>query len=596
MLNHIQTKNSDLFDSLENLPEDYGTITDCQNYFPIYNSLFGLNEETSKDELLVCENVVQKVSVSERMYKYDSQNNIFMCELLDVSNNKTLEKDVFIKLSPLMNVTRYLTGKYDKDESIFNLPKLKNNDSHSKLMDVNNSSYTDCFFTYLSSILKSESFIHGVEYYGSYLGIKNNYVVDIGDDIDYLLESSYFIENIDKNYKLIGDLERVSELKDFQNVSKKYKAKIEIKDEWKDNESEPMIDDMIDFKDVFNDNCMIKPIKEMNELSVFNIDEETLDENIEIDSDSGESDSSGSVNTDDEDDECSSSEDEDDSDEDEDDDSDCSTMEELDVKAKINKFPVQMICMELCENTFDSLIESGNFKKEEWISALLQTIMILITYEKAFWFTHNDLHSNNIMYTNTEKKYIYYKLDDKYYKVPTYGRIFKLIDFGRSIYKFKGNIYCSDAFKKGEDAATQYNFPPYFDSKKEEIMPNPSFDLCRLACSLFDNIFLEGISDEYNQKYIDSKCKKSEIANLINEWCKDDKDRNVLYTSEGDERYPEFKLYKMIARTVHKHKPKLQLERDIFNKFVVTKKTIRNNLRDKKVLLVDIDKIPKMYN
>ena len=127
-------------------------------------------------------------------------------------------------------------------------------------------------------------------------------------------------------------------------------------------------------------------------------------------------------------------------------------------------------------------------------------------------------------------------------------------------------------------------------------MPNPSFDLCRLACSLFDNIFLEGISDEYNQKYIDSKCKKSEIANLINEWCKDDKDRNVLYTSEGDERYPEFKLYKMIARTVHKHKPKLQLERDIFNKFVVTKKTIRNNLRDKKVLLVDIDKIPKMYN
>jgi hypothetical protein len=595
MLNHIQLKNSDLFDSLENLSEDYGTITDCQNYFPIYNTLFDIKEETSELELLVCDNVVKKVSVSDKMYKYDTQNNIFMCDLLDISNNTVSEKDVFVKLSPLMNVTRYLTGKYDKDESIFKLPKLNSSDSHSKLMDINNSSYTDCFFTYLSSILKSESFIHGVEYYGSYLGIKNNYVVDIGDDIDYLMESQHFIENIDKNYSLVGDIDRVKELKDIQNISKKYKAKIEIKEEWKDNESEPMIDDMMDFQDVFSEKCLVKRTSEMGDLSVYDIDEKMLNEDIEIDSDSDETDSSGSVNTDDMDEYDSSSEDEDSSDE-EDEDSDCSSMEELNVKAKINKFPVQMICMELCENTFDSLIESGDFKKEEWASALLQTIMILITYDKAFWFTHNDLHSNNIMYTKTEKKYIYYKLDDKYYKVPTFGRIFKLIDFGRSIYKFKGNLYCSDAFKKGEDAATQYNFPPYFDNKKEEILPNPSFDLCRLACSLFDNIFLDGVSDEYNQKSIDAKCRKSEIANLINEWCKDDKKRNVLYTSEGEERYPEFKLYKMIARTVHNHKPKEQLNRDIFNKYLVTKKSIRNNLRDKKVLFVDIDKIPKMYN
>ena len=57
MLNHIQLKNSDLFDSLENLSEDYGTITDCQNYFPIYNTLFDIksNDDGTWRRIRVCD-------------------------------------------------------------------------------------------------------------------------------------------------------------------------------------------------------------------------------------------------------------------------------------------------------------------------------------------------------------------------------------------------------------------------------------------------------------------------------------------------------------------------------------------------------------
>ena len=69
-------------------------------------------------------------------------------------------------------------------------------------------------------------------------------------------------------------------------------------------------------------------------------------------------------------------------------------------------------------------------------SSLLQIIMILITYQKAFSFTHNDLHTNNIMYNTTDKKFLFYCYKKKYYKIPTFGRIFKIIDFGRSIYKY----------------------------------------------------------------------------------------------------------------------------------------------------------------
>ena len=35
------------------------------------------------------------------------------------------------------------------------------------------------------------------------------------------------------------------------------------------------------------------------------------------------------------------------------------------------------------------------------------------------------------------------------------------------------------------------------------------------------------------------------IKNLIEQWVKDDKGRNILYKNNGDERYPDFKLYKM---------------------------------------------------
>ena len=40
--------------------------------------------------------------------------------------------------------------------------------------------------------------------------------------------------------------------------------------------------------------------------------------------------------------------------------------------------------------------------------------------------------------------------------------------------------------------------------------------------------------------------------------------KNILYKKNGEERYPNFKLYKMIARTVHNKTPDDQLNTDIF--------------------------------
>jgi hypothetical protein len=274
----------------------------------------------------------------------------------------------------------------------------------------------------------------------------------------------------------------------------------------------------------------------------------------------------------------------DDDDEWEDADSDLYSVEEESIMLTFPKFPVQLICMENCENTFDDLIINQKLSDDEWFSALMQIIMILISYQKMFSFTHNDLHTNNIMYIPTNKKFIFYTYKKKTYKVPTFGKIYKLIDFGRAIYKFNGKVFCSDSFQTGGDAATQYNTEPYFNDKKPRLEPNFSFDLCRLACSIFDYVV-----DDFDmiKNLTSSQNTCSPLVKLIVEWCIDDNGINMLYKNNGVERYPDFKLYKMIARYVHKHTPHSQLERKEFNKYLVTNKAIPKN-----EFIINIDELP----
>ena len=80
---------------------------------------------------------------------------------------------------------------------------------------------------------------------------------------------------------------------------------------------------------------------------------------------------------------------------------------------------------------------------------------------------------------------------------------------------------------------------------------------------------------------------KSKIKEIILDWIKDDKGRNILYKKNGEERYPDFKLYKMIARTVNKHVPVNVLSNAYFDKFIISKKEITAGMK-----LMDIDIIP----
>ena len=564
-LYYKKNKNDKLFRDLENSPLDLKFL---QNYIPLYQNFFSLNESNFNNINLNHKYHLQSLINTE-------SRNILNAEIIDSSSNITNTK-VFCKYSPLLDPLKLLTGKYDSSiNSITTLPNLYNDDQCiPKLIDKNNNSYVDGFFTYLSSqLLHNYNFIHGIDYYGSYLAVQNNFLYNIVDDFSYLNESSYFHENKNKLFFIDN--------KEYENIfnidSRNNKKKLLI-----DEKLEPLnTDDLneIEFK-LFTTDTDTPIIIDLSDVCIYNT---ILSDTNESDDSSCSSKSSNTtideelehIDNDDDDDGTSqqsvSSE-------------ESEEQDEEDVFCKIHEFPIQVICLEKCENTLDYLMENNLIDNNEWISCLFQIVIMLSLYQKTFSFTHNDLHTNNIMFIPTNKQFLYYCFNGIHYKVPTYGKLYKIIDYGRAIYKYNGKVMCSDSFHPKGDAASQYNCEPYFDSKKPRLEPNPSFDLCRLACCIFDFF----VDDVLETKLI---IKTNKIAALIHSWLLDDKERNILYKNDGDERYPEFKLYKMIARSIHNAIPHQQLSNELFKRYIITKKSI-----NKKTKIINLDLIPNLAN
>lgn len=555
-------------------------ISNLQNYNPLYKIFFTMNE-----------NNYENISMKHRFLLDD------LYTVIDTNTGKKITgKNVFIKFSPLLDPLKYMIGKYDlTDPKLTTLPKLNNEDMcHKKLTTTNNASYVDCFFSYLSSnVLHKHGFIHGIDFYGTYLGIQKKFKINISDDYDYLNNSKFFHENIDKYFTIIN---KPVDDNTLNNNSRANKNKIIICDNT-DDLPDILIEDICDLD--FNNTIVIneeniKKHDEINDDSLVYIKKSrsssdsysssktsqssSTNNSISInDSDSQDSEIDDSVSDEESDD--YSSEDSNNSDDSNDSNNSSDDSEEIqnNIVAFIDNFPIQMICLENCDGTLDQLFENEEIDMDNACSAMFQIIATLQAYQQMFHFTHNDLHTNNIMYKNTDIEFIYYIIKGKTYKVPTFGRIYKIIDFGRSIYQFKGKLFCSDSFANGGDAATQYNFEPYYNKKKPIIMPNYGFDLCRLGCSIFD--FIMDYDDDYNNL--------DDFQKTIYDWCKDDNDKNVLYKSNGDERYHNFKLYKMIARTCHLNIPEYQYKNPIFSQYLIDKCPENGN-----EIIMNIDTLP----
>lgn len=556
--------NHKLFKSLEENPA-FG-ILEAQNYIPLYNSFFALTKTNYNSIMLNHKWKLHEIIAQET-------NNIFKAKIKNSDDNKQTKK-VFLKFSPLLDPIKYLLGKYDvTDTTLLNLPTIDSSACNPKVRDYNNAAYVDSFFTYLSSkLLHDHGFLHGMDFYGSFLALKTDFCINIIDDIEYLNDSSFFR----KNDKILYELEE-NGLDELNSDTRNYKKKLNLSSA--DDKT------ILQLSDITNLNELDTVLAEQGHANPSELEVVTIAVDMEKSqtrshhsscSSRTSNTSEGDISEESVEEDTSKEESEEDPDDEEweSDEEDYEEDEEETLIAKIKTFPVQAIALEHCENTLDDFMSSNDkITPEMWDSIVLQILFSLITFQNVFSLTHNDLHTNNVMYIETDKKFLFYKLNHTYYRVPTFGKLFKIIDYGRAIYKFRGQLLCSDSYHPTGDAATQYNCEPYYNDKKPRLEPNFSFDLCRLGCALYDYL-----ADE----------PKSKIVEIMLEWVKDDKGRNILYKKNGDERYPDFKLYKMIARTVNKHIPATVLSNPYFDKFIVTKKDVAKKMKE----VMDLDAIP----
>jgi hypothetical protein len=412
------------------------------------------------------------------------------------------------KITMLVNPFKWMKGEFGTIG--MPMPKLAAEKVYTKLQSHNNAGYVGCI---LSVALSQSDCQHFPTVYGVYTGIDSNHKIDISDDYEELSERSWFSTNIGKTFELKLD-EHIGTTIEYT----------------RNRRSSLMMGENINLDDVQVLESIQATDPRMSDMSrVFK--EEEVDEDDDKSSsvstsyifqiESMASSFDGSIDEDEED--------------------------ESFAWAYFKNVPVQVTLMEKLNGTLYDLLKNHP-EPEKHYAWLAQVIFALAYAQRNFAFTHNDLHGNNIMFVTTPKQFLYYFHSGVSYAVPTYGYLLKIIDFDRSIGSIKLNgmkepkLFMSDQFRPDEEAGGQYNSAPFHTSSYAIIKPNPSFDLVRLATSLFWDLFPEG------PDYIEYQ--EQDVFKLFIKWMTLEDGSSVLFFKNNPkvDRYIGFSLYKAIAR------------------------------------------------
>lgn len=427
------------------------------------------------------------------------------------------EKEVHIKQAVIVNALKWMRGDYGtsmglsttKEEALSILEKVQS---------PHNSAYIGSLF---SAILSQTGCIHFPKVYGVFSGIAKKHTFDISDDYEDLASRPWFSKNIGTYFQLqLAD--RISQSSEFKHTRTR-RMEMEIGDVAGDLGNIEEIDGIVPEGEV--------TIPEMNRV----FSEDIAEPDDASDSSSVSTSYVFEVRS------CDCSEGEEDSEEYDEED------EEGFASATVSNVPVQLTVMEKCGGTLYELMSSEP-ETEKHVCWLTQVLAALAFAQKTIGLTHNDLHSNNVMYVKTDRTHLWYKVEGRTMKVPTHGYLIKLIDFERGVGSIKlvgmkqPKVFMSDHFAMDEEASGQYNAEPFYAQKHETIKPNPSFDCVRLATSMFWDLFPEG-----------PECKEYEsnpIFKTIIRWMTLDDGTSILFGKKEPEheRYHGFHLYKAIAR------------------------------------------------
>lgn len=492
------------------------------------------------------------------------QSKIIKSIIIDNKTNETVNKSIFVKTVHLIDPVEYIK-EYYANQSHSLMPYIKEEVEYTvnRIHSKNNQAYVDTIANYILSHFREEDiFPHFVEFYGNLVGISKSYNYNITDEYDSYKNKKWFWRGINKfnaKFKVFMDNENIETIEELKEIYDEIVTCPFNNSELSEEDNETC--SISEIKELINiGNCDIQSIKSCNSMKTYE---------FESNSDS----TSANENNNEE----------DDTQEDEEDDT------ELDIFLNVSNIPVIKIFQEAQEGTMDELLDEEVIDEQlrgtqgweaRWIAWLFQVVATLTFLQSTLSFTHNDLHSNNILWRKTDKKFIYYReKSGQIWRIPTYGKIFSIIDFGRSIFKLGKQQWISSDLYPENDAAEQYNFGPFYDKTKPKVIPNYSFDLARLSVSLLDGLFDEKPEKKKGKCNLMSESgdwkvyeTKSPLFNLLWMWMVDDNNMTIYEDKDGEPRFPGFDLYIHIAHHLHNAVPKEQLKRTQFTQFKWNKK------------------------
>lgn len=489
----------------------------------------------------------------------------------------------FVKTVHLLNPIDIIKEKYTVPDHPL-LPQSENiwKKTLTKLHSHNNQAYVDTVANFvLSRFRELDLTPHCVHYYGATTGISKKYQFNISQEYDTYRQCRWFWKGMKSHSARLtvnrGDAD-IEEIPDFDEIYKEITTcpfdDNDTDSDTNEIELEPLAVDVPDNSDLESIKSYTFDTIEENAQNVKDIFE--INKKITKRCSLKKSESSSSFET---------SLDES-SNTDETDDTDNESIElDIDICLEIPNMPVILIYQEAQDGVMDTLLDEDEIDgfergsqgwESRWIAWLFQIIAALSFLQSAVCFTHNDLHSNNILWRNTDKKFLYYRAKDgTIWRVPTFGKIFSIIDFGRSIFRLGKHLWVSDDHWPDQEAGDQYNFGPFFDHTKPKNPPNPSFDLCRLAVSLIDGLFDEQpdkkkgkgvsvMSQEGDWKVYETR---SPLYNLLWSWTVNEIGETIYEDKDGNEKYEGFDLYIRIAHDVKNAVPKDQIHKPVFQQF-----------------------------
>lgn len=534
---------------------------------------------------------------------------------------ETANLELFVKRVHLMEPIQAIEGAYiSPNEGALPIPGEAWKNTLTKIHSPYNEAYIDALCAAsLSRLVETGKSPHWTRFYGTFNARVNKYVFNISDEYSSLRKERWFDKNKKAglfslvtvgedpykktNIEVVDDKGFELECDNLEDISINSKSTLSSC-----KSGSPSTDDDAPLEVISEPLVKLTKIKKTSVSGSVAEDEEESsssdeDESSESDSSSSSSESGSTSDSDSDSQSGSHSDSESGSHSDSESGSDSSDSassaeEDCEFYIEIPNFPVQVTFYERCENTMDALLDLEEetdddvlieSKDERWSAWIFQVISALTVAQHYYGFIHNDLHTNNIMWCGTEEEFLYYKLDAKtYYRVPTFGNLMKIIDYGRATFYLKDHetLLIPDSFEEGSDAGGQYNCPPFQNEKEPRIDPNPSFDLCRLAVSMFDALYPDSPGIKFPQQVVAEEQGRisyetdSELYNILWCWLTDDKGKNILRHPDDSERFPDFDLYKHIARHAKNCVPRVEAKRPYFQKlYKIDKEQIPANTK-----------------